>query len=670
MHEAHMSIDPNKKFLPGQNGDQNDALPAFNPADALTAPNPFVAAQYLQAPAPAASIPSPITGLFATPVSAVAAASGASSSAATTASGASTLSVPTASVVAGATTAPSWISSLGTASIKVDMTAADVNGVVSATGLTKLLTDLDATLSSTSTLTAAEFADLKTIAANINNGLSTSADLTYAFNALVDGNASNATWTGGAASSVALGNLAVGANATHLSELIGKWFLGTDLPSSVVAMTGYSSFTVSNSSVSNAVFGASGPSMSDVNQGYLGDCYFLSSCAEVASQNSSDITSMFTNNGNGTYGVRFYVNGAAEYVTVNTELADGGSIFNHATDIWASLAEKAFAQSGIEGSANSYSTIGNGGMPATVLEALTGASAITDFYASGSTWTAYVQNSSLAYVSSTSGEATATVLKTLTADLAAHDDLVLCSYTDAYVSGKQTLVADHAMSIYGYDSSSGMLEIRNPWGTASGQYWDTTFEVSLSTLLSDGDIITADNAGGGATPSAPVLSNQTAGQTWKLGSAVSFTLASNTFTDPQGESLTYAAKLSSGAALPSWLSFNATTGAFTGTVPVSAAGLTDRRHRHRYQRPVGLRDLLRRYAGLGPDARQPDGCADLEAGLGGQFRLARNHFQRSAGRKTDLCGDAVDRRGSCRPGCPSTPPPACSRARFPIQRRA
>ncbi len=296
---------------------------------------------------------------------------------------------------------PAWISSLNTASIAADMAAADVGGVVSEAGLTKLLTDLDATLSS-STLTSKEFADLETIAANLNNGLSTSSYLAYVFNALVNGNAANATWTGGNATSVALGNLGVGSSATQLSELTGKWFLGTDLPSSQVAMSGYATFSVTSSVVGNPLFGASGPSMSDVNQGYLGDCYFLSSCAEVANQDAADIKSMFTNNGNGTYGVRFYVNGVAEYVTVNASLADGGTEFNEATDIWASVAEKAFAQfqaSGLDTGnsvnyGNSYSTIGNGGMPANVLEALTGCSALTDFQAAGSSWTAYVQNSS------------------------------------------------------------------------------------------------------------------------------------------------------------------------------------------------------------------------------------------------------------------------------------
>ncbi len=404
------------------------------------------------------------------------------------------------------------------------------------------------------------------------------------FNALVNGNAANATWTGGAASSVALGNLAAGATATQLSELTGKWFLGTDLPSSQVTINGGSSyFSVSYSTMSNVPFGSAGPSMTDVNQGYLGDCYFLSSCAEVASQNASDITSMFTNNGNGTYGVRLFVNGVAEYVTVNASLADGGSEFNRATNIWASLAEKAFAQlqaGGVDTGntynyGNSYSTIGNGGMPANALEALTGATKITDFGANGGTWYSSVQNSSLTYSNYTFGLSTSNVLQTVISDLSAHDDAVLCSSTNAKdSSGKTTLVADHAMSIYGYDSSTGNLEIRNPWGTEGGQSWDTTFEVSLSTLLSDNDYISVDNAGAATNVSAPTLTSQTASQTWKLGSSVNFALPSKTFTDPQGETLTYSAKLSTGAALPSWLSLNATTGVFTGTVANTTTGLS------------------------------------------------------------------------------------------------
>ncbi len=433
----------------------------------------------------------------------------AADSASTTASNALVATTSAAaSGINSSTGAPTWIASLHTASLAADMAAADVNGVVTEAGLAKILTDLDATLSSTSTLTTNEFADLKTIAANLNNGVSTSGYLTYVFNALVNGNAANATWVGGDASSVALGDLAVGSNATQLAELTGKWFLGTDLPSSTVSMSGFSPFDISYAISAGPLFGAAGPKMSDVNQGDLGDCYFLSSCAEVANQDASIISSMFTNNGNGTYGVRFYVDGVADYVTVNASLAGGGDDFNQASDIWASLAEKAYAQfqtisletGNSVNYGNSYSTIGNGGDPADALEALTGASAFADYYASGSSWTAYGQNASLAYTSETGDETSANVLTSLLSDLAARDDVILDSNTDATdSSGRITLVADHAMSIYGYDSSTGMLEIRNPWGSEAGQNWDTTFEVSLSTLLSDGDSVTADNAGTGAS---------------------------------------------------------------------------------------------------------------------------------------------------------------------------
>jgi hypothetical protein len=45
------------------------------------------------------------------------------------------------------------------------------------------------------------------------------------------------------------------------------------------------------------------------------------------------------------------------------------------------------------------------------------------------------------------------------------------------------------LSIYGINASTGVLDIRNPWGVEAGQYWDTTFAISLSTLLADGDTI-------------------------------------------------------------------------------------------------------------------------------------------------------------------------------------
>ena len=59
------------------------------------------------------------------------------------------------------------------------------------------------------------------------------------------------------------------------------------------------------------LFGPNGPSYTDVAQGSAGDCWFLASLAETAARDPNIIQNMFINNGNGTWTVRFYVNGVA-----------------------------------------------------------------------------------------------------------------------------------------------------------------------------------------------------------------------------------------------------------------------------------------------------------------------------------------------------------------------
>jgi hypothetical protein len=434
----------------------------------------------------------------------VSSASGAGVSTSGGASGVTGNSV-SASQTTGSGATPTWIASLNDTVIKTDMAAASAGGIVSETGMAQLFGDLAAELTAdNTTLSAGQLNDLQTIAANLNVGETASSYVTYITDALIDGNPANALWTGAAASATALGNLAVGATATQIAELDDKWFLGSDLPSSTVQMSGESSFSIYYSTLANPVFGAAGPSINDINQGWLGDCYLLSSLAECAAQDPSVITSMITDNGDSTYGVRFFVNGTAEYVTVNNDLADNGTAFNRATDIWASLVEQAYAE--VQGSGditgngnyfnygNSFSTIANGGYPEYALEEITGASTITDFYGNGTAWNQYVYNDTLSLQSAASGLTTSLVFATLATDLIQGDDVVLASRTYAYdSSGFITLVANHAMSVYGYDSTTGELEIRNPWGTQIGQTWDTTFEVSLGTLLADGDTITVDD---------------------------------------------------------------------------------------------------------------------------------------------------------------------------------
>lgn len=89
-------------------------------------------------------------------------------------------------------------------------------------------------------------------------------------------------------------------------------------------------------------------------------------------------------------------------------------------------------------------------------------------------------------------------------------------------------------------------------------------------------VVSATNASGLTTsetfavqtpaPSPPMVTNQTGTQCCGAGE-VNFTLAADTFTDPSGGTLAYAATLSNEAPLPSWLNFDPTTETFCGLMP-------------------------------------------------------------------------------------------------------
>lgn len=212
------------------------------------------------------------------------------------------------------------------------------------------------------------------------------------------------------------------------------------------------------SPVSGTLFGSNGPVFTDVHQGQMGDCWLLSSLAEVAARDPADIKNMFTSLGttveNGAtvqlYSVRFFnSNGVAEHVTVDTELPSGGTYYDQVTDgvLWVALAEKAYAEatgasyvtSSNTGS-DSYNAL-NGGDPSWALQAITGLSAND-----------YSVNPSDIATAWKDGEF-----------------IVLGSSPNA---GDNLVVGDsegtHAYAVVGYNpSSSTPFELSNPWGMSS-----------------------------------------------------------------------------------------------------------------------------------------------------------------------------------------------------------
>src|SRR5262249_31202943 len=84
--------------------------------------------------------------------------------------------------------------------------------------------------------------------------------------------------------------------------------------------------------------------------------------------------------------------------------------------------------------------------------------------------------------------------------------------------------------------------------------------------FTDGSIINLADLFPAVANHAPTVANPLANQTVQEDTPFSIQVPANTFADPDaGDTLTYSATQANDSALPTWLSFNATTRTFTGT---------------------------------------------------------------------------------------------------------
>lgn len=97
------------------------------------------------------------------------------------------------------------------------------------------------------------------------------------------------------------------------------------------------------------LFGDAGPAATDVNQGQVGDCYYLSVLASVAKTNPDLMRQTIVDLGDGTFAVQFKKFGASVYVRVDADLpvASYGGLayanFGAQGSLWVALVEKAWA---------------------------------------------------------------------------------------------------------------------------------------------------------------------------------------------------------------------------------------------------------------------------------------------------------------------------------------
>jgi len=220
------------------------------------------------------------------------------------------------------------------------------------------------------------------------------------------------------------------------------------------------------------LFSSAGPTPADVNQGYVGDCYFLSTLASVAKLDPSLIRKDVVANGDGTFTVDFLNGKTQNQIRVNADLPvwPGGELayagLGVQNSLWVAVVEKAFAV--YRTHSDSYASIGGGWM----------SEVFSDLG---------VQSQTIVAVS-----ATATALSNLIkADVKTGDFLTYA--TGDSIAGSAPLVADHAYMIDGVNTDAHgnviSIRLRNPWGNGGpavdGAFDDGYVTVTPAQALAD-----------------------------------------------------------------------------------------------------------------------------------------------------------------------------------------
>lgn len=256
------------------------------------------------------------------------------------------------------------------------------------------------------------------------------------------------------------GNLQVGSSTEQLDRLINKWFLGSDRPQ-----------TIHTYQYAQGSLFQNGISHDDIRQGYINDCFFLAGLSATLVQSPEIIQDMFIDNGDGTFTVRFYNKGVADYVTVDRYLptnnigkfvyANPGDNYADANnELWVALAEKAYAQINESGwinqdNTNSYNGIGNAGYLSDAFAHITGEKAALG----------RLLNFDKLVETFNSGEAV--------------------GFGSKSTGVQSNIVTSHAYALVDYNADTQKFTLLNPWSTDNTALKSRTLELSWSEISSN-----------------------------------------------------------------------------------------------------------------------------------------------------------------------------------------
>ena len=267
------------------------------------------------------------------------------------------------------------------------------------------------------------------------------------------------------------GNLFGSDSSQRMESLIGKWFLGNDRPAADITTT----YQRANGSLFQ-----NGISWQDVDQGAVGDCYFMAGLAAVARTDHTIIDNMITDNGDDTFTVRFFNSGKADYVTVDRFLpttkensffyannSSGKRFDNNTNELWVALVEKAYAQvneSGWLGRDNTNSYIGTAsGFASNALSLITGRSSEGNRHVSSGTW--IWRKDDIGYIINAFNTNKPVVFG------GSNDD-------------DSRIVPKHEYTLVDYNAATGMFTLFNPWGVNGGKK-DGQFKPGTVSLSKD-----------------------------------------------------------------------------------------------------------------------------------------------------------------------------------------
>ena len=215
---------------------------------------------------------------------------------------------------------------------------------------------------------------------------------------------------------------------------------------------------------SGPLFSSSGPRLSDIDQGGLGDCWLLAGLGAIARDTPSASRQNVVDFGDGSYGVRlggsFYrVDGdlpAASLASTNTSYAGLGA----QGSLWAAIVEKAYAH--YRSGANSYASL-EGGWSVEVNRAFGSTSAVDRTISSFGSATALgnaMYNAWLGY------------------------NAVTIGFT-SIPAGNVGLIDDHMYTVYSFTRNAAgnvtHVTLRNPWAW-DGVNFDSNSSDALVTI--------------------------------------------------------------------------------------------------------------------------------------------------------------------------------------------